>query len=563
MTMIDVPEAMARAESLLLAPGAPFELEESLVLGERVKVFKNRPPDLCAVLAASASFGEAEYLVFTDGARERRFSYRQHLLRVASTARVLAERYGIGPGDRVGILAANCPEWIIAFWAVISLGGVAVGMNGWWTGEEIRYAVADAEPRLLIADIKRIARLEGRELDVPLVLVERDFEAIATADSDASLPSTSVDRDAPCLMLYTSGTTGRPKGVVHTHSNLTSMIMTSFFHGARMGIAHPPASATLPACILVTSPLFHVSGLHAAAITALASGTKTVWTVGRFDPDLALRTIERERVTGWGYTSAVLHRLLHHPRASDYDLSSLRLVGGGGSPISTLLQQRARELMPTVRQTLSVGYGLTEATAFSTLNPGIELTAHPESAGRPLPTVEIEIRDADGRALPEGREGEIHLRGPLVMKEYFRDPEATARTILPGRWLRTGDIGRLESGRLYLASRKRDLVLRGGENVSPLEIERRLEEHPEVAEAAVFGVDHQELGQEVKAVVVPKPEAYPTAETLTRWVAETLAYYKVPAHWEIRREPLPRNATGKVMKHVLADPAGASSLVPD
>ena len=175
--------------------------------------------------------------------------------------------------------------------------------------------------------------------------------------------------------------------------------------------------------------------------------------------------------------------------------------------------------------------------------------------GRPLPTVEVEIRGEDGRALDEGVEGEVHLRGPLVMKEYWRNPEATAETILPGRWLRTGDIGRLEDGRLFLNSRKRDLILRGGENIYPVEIEHRLEAHPDVREVAVVGVDHPELGQEVKAIVVPVEGARIDTAELGRFVADRLAYYKVPAHWDVRGELLPRNASGKVLKHVLSGDA--------
>jgi acyl-CoA synthetase (AMP-forming)/AMP-acid ligase II len=204
---------------------------------------------------------------------------------------------------------------------------------------------------------------------------------------------------------------------------------------------------------------------------------------------------------------------------------------------------------------MGLGYGMTECTGMATLNFADELEARPTSVGRALPTLRVEIRDEDGRPLPEGAEGEIWIHGPLVMREYWRRPEATAETIAAGRWLRTGDIGRLEAGHLYVNSRARDLILRGAENVYPAEIELRLEAHPDVAEAAVVGVDHPELGQEVKAIVVPREGARLEPEALRAFVAEALAYYKVPAHWEIRRDPLPRTATGKVLKHVLAGAA--------
>jgi acyl-CoA synthetase (AMP-forming)/AMP-acid ligase II len=286
-------------------------------------------------------------------------------------------------------------------------------------------------------------------------------------------------------------------------------------------------------------------------VTLLAAGVKTVWTVGRFDPVKTMELIQREQVTNWGPMGTMIYRVVNHPDVGNYDLSSLRNVGSGGAPISRELQERMREVFPNIRGQMGIGYGLTESTALATLNSGEDLERHPESVGRPLPTVQVEIRDADGHPVPDGVEGEIHLRGPLVMKEYWRKPEATAETILPGRWLRTGDIGRLEEGRLTINSRKRDLILRGAENVYPAEIEHCLEAHPDVREAAVVGVPHAELGQEVKAIVVAVEGASLDPGDLRRFVADRLAYFKVPAHWEVRDELLPRNAAGKVLKNVL------------
>jgi acyl-CoA synthetase (AMP-forming)/AMP-acid ligase II len=545
---------LAAVEAELLAPGAPFELAEEDVLGERVRVFANRARSLRDILLRAREFADAEYMVFRDGKQERRYSFADHEKLVASAAAALADRFGVGPGDRVAILAANCPEWIISFWAAVSLGAICVGLNAWWTEEEIRYALGHSKPKLLIADRKRSARITG-DPGVPIVIAEDGFDELLGAYPDAKLPMQPIAESDPAIILYTSGTTGRAKGVVHTHGNVTNMLMVSFFHGARLVMANPKA-AELPQLansILVTSPLFHVSGLHCAAVTALAGGAKTVWPMGRFDPETTLALIERERITGWGYTATVLHRLLSHPSVDEYDLSSFRSVGGGGSPIPAPLIDKAQSLFPQCSHTMGVGYGLTEGTAFATLNAGEELTGDPASVGRPVPIVEVEIRDEQGRAVSEGGEGEIHLRGPLVMREYWEDPEATRAAIRPGRWLNTGDVGRLQNGKLYIASRKRDLILRGGENVYPFEIEQRLEAHPAIAEAAVIGVDHEELGQEVKAVVVFEAGQELGIEEMRRWVADALAYYKVPSHWEPRSEPLPRNATGKVLKNALRD----------
>jgi acyl-CoA synthetase (AMP-forming)/AMP-acid ligase II len=546
-------------EAQLIGPGGMFETVEEEVLGERLQVFKQRVPSLRAYLERSAGFGDAEYVIFG----ERRITFAEHARAVASVAKALRERFGVGPGDRVAILAANCPEWIVTFWATVSLGAIAVGLNGWWTGDEILYGVGDCEPKLLVADAKRLARLAGSSPGVPVVEIESGFGALWHHDLSAPLPDQPIAEDDPAIILYTSGTTGRPKGAVQSHRNVVALVGVTTYSGLRSMLLAPPppvdAPPAHPPCIFVTNPLFHVSGLHTAAITCLASGLRSVWNVGRFDPAVAMQIIERERVTSWGAMNTVVHRMINHPDFGRYDLSSLRQIGGGGAPTPPELQRRMRDAFPSIRWggTLGHGYGSTETSALATIINGEEWARYPESVGRPLPTVQIEIRDAEGHALPEGEEGEVCIRSPLVMLGYWNRPRETAETIAPGRWLRTGDVGRMQDGRLYLASRKRDLILRGGENVYPVEIENRLVEHPEVADAAVIGVPHEELGQEVKAVVVPRPGAQPDPAELATFVAAKLAYFKVPAHWEFRTE-LPRNATGKVLKHVLAGEAETS-----
>lgn len=564
-------------DAQLLGPGGMFELAEEDVLGERMQVFKNRPASLRTLLERSLGFGDAEYAIFGD----RRITYAQHARAVAAIAAELRDRHGVRRGDRVAILAANCPEWIATFWATVSLGAIAVGLNGWWTGDEIAYGVSDCAPRLLVADRKRLARLGGADPGVPVLEVESGFDRFWGAAGDAggagagaagavALPTDPIAEDDAAIILYTSGTTGRPKGAVQSHRSAVAMVMLTSWSGLRgmmLAPPPPPEASIHPPCIFVTNPLFHVSGLHSAAIMGLASGLRTVWNVGRFDAGEAMRAIERERVTAWGAMNTVVWRMMQHPEFGQRDLSSLRQIGGGGAPTSPDLQRRMRAGFPGLRTGghLGHGYGSTESGALATIIGGEEWLRHPESVGRALPTIEIEIRDPEnptGPALAEGAEGEVCVRSPLVMLGYWNRERETAETILPGRWLRMGDIGRIEGGMLYLASRKRDLILRGSENVYPVEIENRIAEHPGVAEVAVIGVPHEELGQEVKAVVVPLAGATLEAGELARFVAEKLAYYKVPAHWEIRSEALPRNATGKVLKAVLSGEA-ASGFVEE
>lgn len=551
MDAYGIPEGMAALELQLTAPGGMFEVGVELINGEPMTTFTRRLRSLRDALEASSAFGDREYVVFADRDVRRVVSHAEHLRAVASTARVLREEYGVGAGDRVAILAANCPEWIVAFWAAVSLGAIAVGLNGWWVGDEIRYGIADCDPAVLIADRKRLDRLGGEDPGVPTIVIEDDFDRIWHAHPDAALPTTPIDEDDPALILYTSGTTGRPKGAVNTHRNVIAAIGMSFFHGARMAMLKPGPSNATPVCQLVTYPLFHVSGLHMGAVAFMMSGIRSVWTMGRFDPEVVMQLIQDEQITGWSYTVTMLHRVVTHPKLADYNLTGLRNGGGGGSAFSPALLERARTAIPNLRGVMGVGYGQTECAALATVNAGEELVAFPEAAGRPLPTVEIEIRSEDGEVLVPGEDGEIFLRGPMVMPGYWRRPEETAATISAGGWLRTGDIGRMDGGRLYLATRKRDLIIRGGENVYPIEVENRLEAHPGVAEVAVIPVDHEAFGHEVKAVVVPMPGMTLTPDELSAFCAESLAYFKVPTAWEIRTESLPRNATGKVVKAVL------------
>ena len=537
------------ATKALLAPGSPFETTTEVVNGHEVTVFVNRARDLRTILANSVDFGDAEMAVWDTGVR---WTFAEHERHVASVAAALADRFGIGKGSRVAILGANSPEWVLTAWATIALGGIVVAMNGWWQGDEIRYGLELTEPDLLVADRRRLERLDGADPGVPTIVMEDDFAPLLEHDRDAPLPTTPIDEDDPAAIMFTSGTTGRPKGAVCSHRNFISFIMLSFFHGARTAMQYPPDPDRPPMVSIASSPLFHVSGLQSVALMGPAAGGKTVWLTGRFDPVKVFELTKAEGVTRWGGITTQIFRLLDHPDFDPDEFRQVTATGGGGSMFSPELQRMIREKLPQAADNFNIGYGLTECGGLCTMVTNDTLVDHHDSVGWAIPTAEVAILDDKGQPLADGTEGNICVRGPMVMLGYWNNPEATAETFFPDGWLRTGDIGTMVDGELFLASRKRDMIIRGGENIYPMEIENRLEEHPDVAECAVIGVDHRELGQEVMAVVVARPGADLDVDELQDFVGATLAYYKVPAHVEIRTEALPRNATGKVLKHVLA-----------
>lgn len=540
----------------MTSPGSPFEIVEEDVLGTRMPVFKHRLKCLRELLLQqSEAHGDKEFLVYED----QRLSYAEHLRRVRSFTVALRDRYGVARGDRVALLAANCPEFVIAFFAITNLGAIASALNGWWVQDEILYGLKDSEPKLLIADAKRLERIARHDVGIPILEIGAGFDALCTGQPDAELPDTPIAEDDPCLILYTSGTTGRPKGALTSHRGILGFLqcylltaLEGVMRAARAGAAPTPPAAP---CTLATAPLFHLSGLSAATLMMFAVGGKTVFRAGRFDPEAVLQLIEREQVTAWSALGNSGLRLVQHKDFAKYDTSSIRNIGFGGAPTSPALQEQLRKAFPNAADNHGMGYGLSESAGIGTIISGPELRQRPTSVGLPVPTHALEIRDAADKPVPDGVDGEIHIRSPYLMLEYWRRPEDTAKTIKPGRWLATGDIGRLEDGWLYVNSRARDLILRGAENIYPAEIEHRLDEHASVAESAVVGVDHDVLGQEVKAFVVPARGQQIDTAQLAAFVGETLSAFKVPAHWEVRDEPLPRNAAGKVLKNVLTGAA--------
>ena len=546
------------ARERLLSPGSPFELAEEEVLGETMAVYKTRARSLRALLELSAGHGDREYIVFSDG---RRWTYARHLSDVASVARALADRYDIRAGDRVALLAANAPEWILTYWATVSLGAVVVAMNAWWATDEIRAALDLTQPKLILADQKHIERLGELSPSAPVVCFEDDFESLRLHDKSASLPTHPIAEDDAALVLFTSGTTGRAKAALISHRTLIAFTMTSFFLGALRSLVENLGGRESGA-ILAPFPLFHLSGTMGSVTACLAGGVKTVWPMGRFDPARIIELSRAENITSWTGATTHLFRLLGHPDIEGLEADRFTNISAGGSATTPELLRAIADRFPHLSENLGSGYGSTESGGLISYAMSWMLQESANCVGPPLPTISIKIVDEKGDTLCDGEDGRICVRSPLVMLEYVNDPSANAEAMLPGRWVDTGDLGHLRDGRLYLESRMRDMIIRGGENIFPAEIENRIELHPDVAEVAVHGVEDAELGERVKAVVVLRPGASVTENSIRDFTAKALAYFKVPEIIEIRLEPLPRNATGKIMKHVLRGDA-ENAFVPE
>ncbi|WP_058856349.1 class I adenylate-forming enzyme family protein [Nocardia jinanensis] len=550
-TPADAARRLNEVITRLTGPGGRFEIGPEEVLGATLPVMRNRGRTLGDLVAASRAWKDRDYLVTAD----RRISYEQHLDAVAALATALRDEYGVGRGDRVAVLAANCPEWVIAFWATQCLGAVGVGLNSWWMPPEIEYGLGHCRPTVLIVDAERAALLADIDTaGIPVLTVEEDLPRLIAAHSGAELPRADIDEDDPAVILYTSGTSGRPKGALHSQRNLLAVVDYHRFSDAlAAGFAGRTYTDTEPSPLryLLTSPLFHIASLHNLVVPRLATGSTVVMYQGAFAADPVLRLIERERVTNWGAVPTMASRLLEHDDIDNYDLSSLTAFALASAPSSIALKDRLRRRFPFARDALVDSYGLTECSTAIAVATTADLEQYPGTLGRPILTVSVEIRDPFGERVPDGTEGEVCVRSPFVMLGYWEDEVSTAASITADRWLRTGDFGVLEDGRLRLTGRRSDLILRGGENVYPTEIEQCLDEHPGVAECAVVGVPHHDLGQEVAAIVVARPGAVVDADQLHEYAATRLSYFKVPTRWRIITEPLPRNATGKVVRRGL------------
>ncbi|MBN7796267.1 AMP-binding protein [Parahaliea mediterranea] len=556
------PELKA-AWAELTAPGQMFELETVTVGGAPTRSYKHAPPSLREVWLSCAAHGDADYLVF----RDERCSYAQAQEYVASIAAWLRER-GVAPGDRVAIAMRNYPEWMLGYWAVTAMGAVVVGMNAWWVAGEMRYALDDAAPKVLICDRERLQRFaEIREhypeLAVAAVRMEDPVPDWATEWMDVvntapALPEVTIAPDDDACIFYTSGTTGQPKGARLTHRGCVNNILNLAFVNAVQPLALAKAGlpggeaagqAPEPPVSLLATPLFHVTGNNCVAQATTLAGGKLVH-MYKWDPSEALALIERERVTVFNAVPMMAREILGHPDFARRDTASLKTLGGGGAALQPDL---VAKIDASGGARPNTGYGMTETCGIIAAISSAFFVGKPASVGPAMPTFEAKCVDPEGRGLPAGDVGELWVRGAPVIKGYLNRPEATAEAITDG-WLHTGDIAWIDDdGFIYLVDRAKDMVLRGGENVYCAEVENALFAQDGVAECVVFAVADERLGEEVGAAVYLRPGADCDATTLRAHCAGVLSPYKVPRYIWLLDEPIPRNANGKFLKRELRE----------
>jgi long-chain acyl-CoA synthetase len=550
----------ADAAAQVTAPGQRFETMPIDVDGVTYTAFKNAPPSLRElVLTLRARSGDADdvFIVYED----ERWTFSDLMGRIDAFGAALVSRYSISKGDRVAIAFRNYPEWVAAFAAIVAVGAVAVPLNAWWTEDEIAYALEDCGARVLVADRERIERAlpSARKLGCAVIGVRTgetiagvdDWDDVISVAGDATLPDIVVAAADNATILYTSGTTGFPKGAVSTHRAVVQALLGFACRTAIERLRNPetPQPHGRSAFILIV-PLFHVTGLVPVMLGCLTSGSKLV-VMYKWDPDRALELIEREQVTNFVGVPTQSWDLLQSPRFADFDTSSLVSVGGGGAPAPPELVKKVAGSFKRAQP--GIGYGMTETNAYGPQNSGADYVSHPTSTGRTTPILQVAVQDEDGTILPSGERGEIVFSGPNLISGYWNKPEATAETIVNG-WLRTGDVGRIDAeGFVYVEDRLKDMVLRGGENVYCAEVEAAIYECPAVHEAAVFGVPHERLGEEVACAVYLRPGETLTTEELQAFVRERLAEFKVPTIVQFVDAPLPRNAAGKMLKRDLRD----------
>lgn len=559
MTAADETVTTYRAiEAELTGPDGPFPVVDAMVGGESMRVFADTPSSLdVALTELTDEFADKPLVIEGD----MTYTYRQVADEASALAASLVRVVGVADGDRVGIAMKNRMEFIASLIAVGRCGGVAVLFNSRESEAELAGAVADAQCRVIIADGDRAARIRARDAETELVVVGDDdlpsgparrYAGLCAAD-DRMQARAVPDPDDPSWILFTSGTSGRSKGVVLTHRNVCTLLMnlrvikeTNIVTNARKYGMEPDALRSMMPNLsaLLIFPLFHTSGLASLLTTMYAGGFAVI--MPRWNVDAAIDLIDEHKLAMLAGPPMVIVDVLSADSPTERVASLINITAAGQATPPDLVSRLGRDL-PTAGR--AVGWGMTETTASVCTAGGDLLATHPDTCGAMSPVIDVRVVDAAGDVLAEpGMTGELQLRGPQVMAGYLNRPEETA-AVFDGSWYRTGDLGYVDAaGLVYVVDRKKDIVITGGENVYCAEVEHVLLTSERFSEVAVFGVPDERLGERVVAVVVPLDGAAPSPDDVRASVRGSLADYKVPAEVVVQETALPRNATGKILK---------------
>ena len=565
-------DARLKVLASLTGPGAEYEIVERKVRGGAVcRVVKDAPRNVLQFLLDSRAFGDLTYIAY----RDEIYSFAEAREQTAKLAWLL-EQLGVGRGDRVAVCMRNYPEWAPAFFAPIALGAITVSLNGWWSGEEIAYGLQDAGASVLIADEERLRRIEGQlpALGVRAIAVRSPRQ---TAGGDRIVDWDQAKRSAPapplrpidnspdddCLMLYTSGSTAGPKAAVSTHRNVVHALLAWELENraqAELRGERPPAEPFEgQRRMLVSIPFFHVTACHVCLLAGLRLGRRLTL-MHKWNAEEALELIERERITHFISVPTITGDLVRVAAERNRTLPSLLAIGGGGSHRPAHQVQAIRETFENALP--GTGWGMTETNAIGTQITSPDYLRRPRSSGLRSVLMDLKIVDANGRELPRGETGEVWVRGVTVVREYRNKPEATARAFEDG-WFKTGDLAYVDDeGFVFFVDRIKDIVIRGGENISCLRVEDALHRCEGVAEAVAFGIPHERLGEELAAVVVPLGDAVVTEDRIRASLEGHVGQFEIPSRILIRREPLPRIATGKFAKRRIREALLAETAVP-
>lgn len=530
-----------------------FKLGAAEIRGVTHRVYSGAPADLRFLLVAAMEHAEKTAIVFED----QRWTYGELIGKAVAIANGLIERHGVTPGTRIALAMRNSPEWIASFFGILCAGGVVVPMNGWWTGEEMEYALEDCGAKLVIAGFRQADRIRPYKEKLGLTLiagrgdvtdVDDHLEQILEAGAGKAPPELQIDTDSDFAIFYTSGSTGKPKGAVLTHRGAVSTVLSYALVGAAVKAANNDEDlfGENPA-VLVAVPLFHCTGSHAVMMMSFVTGRKMVL-MRKWDAGDAVDLIEAEEITNVVGVPTMSHEITLEAERRGTSLESMKDISAGGAKRPPAHVDKLNENFP--QAWASSGYGLTETNAIGAYVSMHDYQARPGSCGRATPAVtDIKTVKDDGSDAAVGEPGEVWIKGPVLFRGYLNQPEATAAVLTEDGWFKTGDIGYLdEDGFLFIVDRIKDMILRGGENVSCLEVEHALAKHPDIVEAGVIGIPDERLGERVGAAILLRDGVDMSDEEILEFLEPHLAKFKRPERYWRFDEPLPRGGTGKVDK---------------